>query len=169
MFRKVLIAAAFAVTGLLLVGGPAAAQEAYPPDVPSVATPSSSVANGGSTTVAGAGWQPGTTVTLTVGGVQQTLGTAPVQSDGSFSADVTLPCLDSGSHTITVTGTGASGAAATASTMITVTGSCGDPGNGSLPRTGSDIASLFTLAAGLALLGAVMVIVMNRRRSAVEA
>jgi LPXTG-motif cell wall-anchored protein len=167
MFRKLLIVAACAVMGLLLVGGPAFGA-AYPPDVPSVATTSSTVPNGGSTTVTGAGWQPGATLALTIASTPQSLGTVMVQPDGTFSTGVTIPCLDPGTHTITASGTGSSGTAATASTMITVSGAC-DPNSVSLPRTGSDAASLVTLAAGLALLGAVLLIVMNRRRSAVDA
>jgi LPXTG-motif cell wall-anchored protein len=166
MFRKTLIVAACALTGLLLTAG--AASAAYPPDAPSIGTASSSVPNGGSTTVTGAGWEPGVTVALTIASTPQTLGTASVGSDGTFSQGVTLPCLDSGTHTISASGTGSSGAAATASTTVTVTGTC-NPNSGTLPHTGSNAASALTLAAGLVLLGAVLLIVMNRRRgSAVE-
>ena len=163
MFRRTLRVAACAIVGLLLVAGPASA--AYPPDAPSIGTASSSVPNGGSTTVTGSGWEPGATVSLTIASTPQSLGTVSVASDGTFSKDVTLPCLDDGTHTVTASGTGSSGAASSASTTITVTGSC-DPSGGTLPHTGSNAASLFTLAAGLVLLGAVLVIVMSRRRSA---
>jgi len=165
MFRKVLVVAACAVTGLLVVAGPASA--AYPPDAPSIGTSSSSVANGGSTTVSGTGWEPGATISLTIASTPQSLGTASVQSDGTFSKDVTLPCVDSGTHTISASGTSSSGTANTASTTITVTGSC-NPGSGTLPHTGSDAGPVLTLAAGLVLLGAVLVIVLSRRRAAAD-
>jgi len=164
MFRKALIFAAFAVTGLLLTAAPARA--AYPPDAPAIGTSSSSIQNGGSTTVMGTGWQAGTTVALTIASTPQSIGTASVRSDGTFSQDVSIPCLDAGTHTISGSGTGASGAANTASTTVTVTGTCGDPaGGGTLPHTGSNAAGVVTLASGLMLLGAVLVIAINRRRS----
>jgi LPXTG-motif cell wall-anchored protein len=165
MFRKALILAAFAVTGLLLTAGPAFA--AYPPNAPSIGTSSSSVQNAGSTTVMGTGWQAGTTVALTIASTPQSIGTASVRSDGTFSQDVTIPCLNDGTHTISGSGTDAAGAANTASTTITVTGTCGDPagGGGTLPHTGSNAAGVVTLASGLILLGAVLVIAINRRRS----
>ena len=165
MFRKVLVVAACAVTGLLVAAGPASA--AYPPDAPSIGTSSSSVTNGGSTTVSGSGWEPGATISLTIASTPQSLGSASVQSDGTFSKDVTLPCVDSGTHTISASGTGSSGTANTASTTITVTGSC-NPGSGTLPHTGGDAGPVLTLAAGLILLGAVLVIVLSRRRAAAD-
>jgi LPXTG-motif cell wall-anchored protein len=164
MFRKTLMLAACAVTGLLLVAGSAGAAP-YPPDAPSIGTSSSSVQNAGSTTVMGAGWQPGTTVALTIASTPQSVGTASVLSDGTFTQDVTIPCLDAGTHTISGSGTDASGAANTVSTTVTVTGTC-DPGGGTLPHTGSNTSGVVTLASGLILLGAVLVIALNRRRSA---
>lgn len=165
MFRKALIFVACAATGLLLVNGSAGAAT-YPPDAPSIGTSSSSVQNAGSTTVMGAGWQPGTTVALTIASTPQSLGSASVQSDGTFTQDVTIPCLDPGTHTISGSGTDASGAANTVSTTVTVTGTC-DPSGGTLPHTGgSNTSGVVTLASGLILLGAVLVIALNRRRSA---
>jgi LPXTG-motif cell wall-anchored protein len=164
MFRKALILAACAVIGLLLVGRPAGAAT-YPPDAPSIGTSSSSVQNGGSTTVMGSGWQPGTTVALTIASTPQSLGSASVQSDGTFSQDVTIPCLDAGTHTISGSGTGASGAANTVNTTVTVTGTC-SPNGGTLPHTGSNASGVVVLASGLVLLGAVLVIALSRRRSA---
>jgi LPXTG-motif cell wall-anchored protein len=166
MFRKVFVVAACALTALLAVAGPAWAA-AYPPDAPSIGTSSSSVANGGTTTVSGSGWEPGATISLSIASTPQSLGTAAVQSDGTFSKDVTLPCVDSGTHTISASGTSSAGTADTASTTITVTGSC-NPGSGTLPHTGSDAAPVLTLAAGLILLGAVLVIVLSRRRAAAD-
>jgi LPXTG-motif cell wall-anchored protein len=173
MFRKALLLAACAATGLLLVAGSAhAAPTPYPPNGPSIGTSSSSVQNAGSTTVMGAGWQPGTTVALTIASTPQSIGSASVQSDGTFSQDVTIPCLDPGTHTISGSGTDASGAANTSSTSVSVVGTCGGTGNGNgnggtLPHTGSSNTSgVITLASGLILLGAVLVIALNRRRSA---
>jgi LPXTG-motif cell wall-anchored protein len=167
MFRKALILAACAVTGLLYLGGSARAAT-YPPDAPTIGTSSSSIQNAGSTTVMGAGWQAGTTVALTIASTPQSLGTASVQSDGTFAQDVTIPCLDAGTHTISASGTDASGAANTVSTTVTVTGTCGAGGGsgGTLPHTGSNASGVVTLASGLILLGAVLVIALNRRRSA---
>jgi LPXTG-motif cell wall-anchored protein len=168
MFRKALVFAACAVIGLLLIGGPAGAAP-YPPDAPSIGTSSSSIQNAGSTTVMGTGWQPGTTVALSIASTPQSLGNALVQSDGTFSQPVTIPCLDPGTHTISGSGTSASGAADTESTTVTVTGTCsanGGGAGGTLPHTGSNASGVVTLASGLIILGAVLLIVINRRRSA---
>jgi LPXTG-motif cell wall-anchored protein len=164
MFRKTLIVAACAFAGALFMAGPAGAT--YPPDAPSVGTPASSVGNGASTTVSGSGWQAGSTVALTIASTPQSLGSATVQSDGTFSKDVTLPCVESGTHTITASGTGSDGTSQTATSTISVTGSCSSSGGGTLPHTGSSAAALFTVAAAVGLLGAALVIVTRRRRSA---
>jgi LPXTG-motif cell wall-anchored protein len=167
MIRKALMLAACVVTGLLCLAGAAHAAP-YPPNGPSIGTSSSSVQNAGTTTVMGAGWQPGTTVALTIASTPQSIGSATVQSDGTFSQDVTIPCLDPGTHTISGSGTDASGAANTSSTTVSVVGICGGGSTGgTLPHTGSSNTSgVITLAAGLILLGAVLVIALNRRRSA---
>jgi len=167
MVRKALILAACAAIGLLFMGRPAGAAP-YPPDAPSIGTSSSSIPNAGSTTVMGTGWQPGTTVALTIASTPQSLGGATVQGDGTFSQAVTIPCLDAGTHTISGSGTDASGAANTVSTTVTVTGTCNANGGngGTLPHTGSNSSGVITLASGLILLGAVLVIALNRRRSA---
>jgi LPXTG-motif cell wall-anchored protein len=168
MFRKALVLAACAVIGLLLMGRPAGAAT-YPPDAPSIGTSSSSIQNAGPTTVMGTGWQPGTTVALTIASTPQSLGSATVQSDGTFMQAVTIPCLDPGTHTISGSGTSVSGAADTESTTVTVTGTCTGNGNGNggtLPHTGSNSSGVVTLASGLIILGAVLVIAINRRRSA---
>jgi LPXTG-motif cell wall-anchored protein len=174
MLRKALSIAACAVIGLLVVGASAGAAP-YPPDTPSIGTSSSSITNAGSTTVMGAGWQPGSTVALTIASTPQSIGSASVQSDGTFSQNVTIPCLDPGTHTISGSGTSSSGTANTASTSVTVVGTCGAnggtpggaPGSGTLPHTGgSDTSGVVTLASGLILLGAVVVIALSRRRSA---
>src|SRR5262249_18549389 len=123
MVRKALVFAACAVIGLLLIGGPSGAAP-YPPDPPSIGPSSSSIQNAGSTTVMGTGWQPGSTVALTIASTPQSLGSATVLGDGTFSQAVTIPCLDPGTHTISGSGTAASGAANTSSTTVTVTGTC---------------------------------------------
>jgi LPXTG-motif cell wall-anchored protein len=163
LLRRTLTLVGLTMVGVLLVAGPAWAT--YPPDGPSVGTPSSDVANGGSTTVSGSGWEPGSTVSLTVQSTPQSLGTTTVADDGTFTKDVVLPCLDAGTHTITASGTASDGTAKSSTTTITVSGSCTDPGGGTLPHTGSNVASLLTLTAGLCLVGAVLLIVANRRRA----
>ncbi len=166
MIRKVFVMCAVVAVAALSAAAPALAA-GYSPDGPTVATPSSSVTNGGSTTVSGQGWMPGSTVTLAIHSTTQSLGTATAGSDGSFTADVALPCLDAGSHTITATGTGADGSSKTASTSVTLSGGC-DPATGTLPHTGSDSTPMLTLVAGLLLVGAVLLIAARRRSAMVQ-
>jgi LPXTG-motif cell wall-anchored protein len=154
--------AALTMLALVALASPAGAQ--YPPDAPSVGTPSSAIANGSTTTVSGSGWLAGSTVSLTIASTPQSLGTATVADDGTFSREVTIPCVEPGDHTITASGTAANGGARSTATTISVTGAC--DATGSLPRTGSDSGSLLTLVAVLLIAGAVLVVATTRRRAA---
>jgi LPXTG-motif cell wall-anchored protein len=173
MFGKVVPLLALPAAAVLLLVSPAAA--VYPPVVPTVGTTSSVVPDGGHTMVTGTGWQAGTTAALSVASTPQSLGSVKVRKDGTFSKNVKLPCLEAGSHTISAAGTAADGTANTASTTITVNGACdppadppADPPSGPLPHTGSDVASLLMLVAGMLTLGAVLVIATARRRANAE-
>lgn len=159
MLRRMLLIAGLVGTALL-IASPAMAS--YPPDSPTVGAGSSNVAGGASTTLTGAGWQPGSTVTFALEG--KTLGTATVAGDGTFSASVSVPCVSAGSHTITASGTGSSGSAQSVTTSVTVT-ACATT-TGTLPHTGSETSALLTIMSVSLLVGAVLVIAATRRRAA---
>jgi LPXTG-motif cell wall-anchored protein len=160
MLRKMFAAAGLGITAALLAVSPAMAT--YPPSSPSVGTPSSNLTAGSSTTLSGDGWQPGSTVQLTIASTPQSLGSATVAGDGTFSATVSIPCVEAGTHTITASGTASDGSARSVSTTVTV-GACG--ASGTLPHTGGSTSSLLTIVAIALLVGTVLVIAASRRRT----
>lgn len=161
MLRKMFVAAGLVVTAVLLAVSPAMAT--YPPSSPSVGTPSSNLTGGSSETISGSGWQPGSTIELMIASTPQSLGTATVASDGTFSAAVSIPCLEAGTHTITASGKAADGSARSVTTSVTVS-ACGAT-SGVLPHTGGNTSSLLTIVAVALLVGAALVIATSRRRS----
>lgn len=97
------------IAALALSAAPAGAQE-YPPDGPSAGVDDTTVTLGGQLTITGSGWQAGSQVTLTLFSEAQTLGTAQVGQDGTFSTTVTVPSdLRPGRHTLRISGTGEDG------------------------------------------------------------
>ena len=134
--------------------------------------------------VAGAGFLPGSTVTVVVYSTPVVLDSLATQVDGSFDTGVTLPTtLPAGTHTLVATGVDPDGNAWTLTRSITAAG--GDPvaaaptgpapaaatapagpASGGLAYTGADIA-LPASAGALALaLGTGLVVVGRRRRTA---
>ncbi|MGH9213812.1 MAG: hypothetical protein ACRD2C_24535 [Acidimicrobiales bacterium] len=163
--------AVFAVAAIGLTAAPAAAQQ-YPPDVNSVTVSDTTPCPGDvvtvSGTVAGEGFEEGTTVVVTLDGATQ-LGTPSVGADGTFSLDVTIPADLTGEHTIVATGTGSD-------VSLSATFEVGDcdattttvAAGGSLPRTGSN-STMPLVRAGLALAavgGVLLAIAAKRRRRA---
>ncbi|MDQ1129371.1 LPXTG cell wall anchor domain-containing protein [Microbacterium sp. SORGH_AS_0888] len=155
--------AAVAVAIVALVAAPAAAF-AYTPVAPGGTI---TVAPGTPTTVGISGFQDSETVTFTIDGptsatlaLVKTIVSGPTSpkavSGGTAQVTVTLPSNASGTYTLTGTGT-ASGAKSVAVTPS---------GNGTLPATGVDSASLMGVwvGGGVLLLGGLAVTVFAVRR-----
>ena len=161
--RRALIISLLAGFSLAGFSAVASAQQ-YPPSGPTATLSSQSVGANRTITISGAGWLPGSTVTITLQSTPQTLGTAQVAADGTFSATVQIPCnVDPGQHTISVSGTGADGLPHTVSAALTVD-PCGSPVS-SLARTGgSNTIPYIGVGVGLILFGAMLTIAFTRRR-----
>lgn len=146
----------------LSVRMPAAAPTTPPTDAPkapaTVPTDAISVGSAAATpdaqvTMSGSGFQPGSTVRLTVYSAPVDLGTATVAADGTFSKTVTLPSgLPAGSHTLLATGLAPGGAVRYLSKALTVSAS-GLPVTGA-GATGIAVAALALLGLGIALVAA---------------
>jgi hypothetical protein len=129
------------------------------------------VAPGGSVTVTDGGWQPNSTVDLTLHSTPVALGTATTGDDGSFSKTVTIPAdTPVGTHTIEITGTDASQQPATHSVEIDVVAATGSTvtttapgGTTPLPFTGGSTLPLLFVA--LALLGGGVAMAARRGQS----
>lgn len=134
------------LTGLvaLLVGvmlaGPAAAQ--YPPAGSGVTVSTPALVAGGSLTVTGSGWLPGSQVVLDLHSDPIRLGIATVAEDGGFSTSVTIPVsVAAGDHTLVISGLGADGEERTERLAVTVAaakaGTGVDTGSGAGTGTGT--------------------------------
>jgi hypothetical protein len=129
------------------------------------------VSPGGSVTVTDGGWQPDSTVDLTLHSTPVSLGTATTGNDGSFSKTVTIPADTSvGEHTIEITGTDANQQPATHTVEIdvvtaegTTVTTVGTGGTGTLPFTGGSTLPLLFVA--LSLLGGGIAMAARRRHS----
>lgn len=161
---RVIGTAITATAALLLLAGPAGAQE-YPIDDAECGVSATVVPPGGSITVSCNNLLPGSPWTITFESEPQVLATGTAGADGSFSASVTIPGDASpGSHTLTITGTEEDGDPFSISIPITVTGAA-VPG---LAVTGGNITMGLILLAAL-LAGAAVALLVGRRRSRVSA
>lgn len=148
-----------------LAAGPSAAQVCYPIGSPACTTTipgpvggitvsDVTVTGGQSLLVTGDGFQAGSTATVTIESVEQTIGTAVVDAQGKVSTKVTIPTnLENGVHTIRIKGTGSNGQPRVLSQLVTLTGAgtgTGTTGTG-LARTGVYVVP--ASVAGLGLLG----------------
>ena len=158
--RRVLIISLLAGVSLAGVSAVASAQQ-YPPSGPTLNLSSQSVGANRTITVSGAGWLPGSTVTITLQSTPLTLGTAQVAADGTFSATVQIPCdVTPGQHTVTGSGTGSDGLPHSVSAALSV-----DPcGTHALAITGGSSIPYAGIAVGLILGGTVLTIGFRRRR-----
>lgn len=165
----ILVGAAIALTA-----APAAAQQ-YPPETKTIAASDTTPCPGGATTITGEGFEPSSTVTLTLDDTIE-LGTPTADDEGKISLDVTIPeTTATGQHTVKATGAGID-AAITASLNVVscdaVPPTTAPAGGGDLPRTGSD-STMTMVRVGLALaaVGGVLLAVAakRRRRAAVMA
>jgi hypothetical protein len=115
-------------------------------------------------TISGTGWDPNTTVELTLHSTPVPLGTTETADDGTFTQTVTIPAdTATGAHTIEVAGFDAHGDAATVDVANTVTSTPTAP-QGTLPFTGGPILPLTIV--GLGAMGAGLALVWRRRASA---
>lgn len=139
---------------LLGFAGPAVASSSYPP-APTCSVAGSS--NGSSTSVTGTGFQPGSLVTISLGGSQ---GSVTTNSSGSFATTI-----GAAGGTLSATGGGctarAAVAAARAETGATVP--VNRSSGGALPNTGADVLGVAAIA-GLMLIGGALLLVQGRRR-----
>ena len=148
---------------LLLALPAAAGAQQYPPNATNLTVSDSTVVPGQKITVTGTGFAPGATVVITFESTPVTLATVAADSGGTFSAVVTIPTnATPGIHTIKATGAGADGGTLVLSAQVTVSGTSG----GTLARTGSDnILPLLLVAAGLVLVGGVLIFSVRRRQT----
>ena len=109
--------------------------------------------------LSGQGYEPGSQVQAWLFSTPTYLGAAAVADDGSFQFDAALNGVDSGAHTLQLTGTAEGGGARTVNVGIVVPQSgVPTPQAGELPSTGSDAALLWW-----ALLAVVAGVVLMRR------
>lgn len=160
---------------LVLAGSPASAQGSpcapggptaqYPPSACGLTVAQSQVRPGQPLPVSGAGFRPGSTVSLELRSAPVSLGSAQAGAAGAFSTTVVIPADASpGSHTVAATGVDATGAARELTATVTVLGAAA---GADLPRTGAGFA-VPAGTAGVALVGvgALAVVASRRRRTA---
>jgi hypothetical protein len=161
MLRRLATVLAVMAMGLMLAA-PAMAQYGEP-DETSVGASTGTVAPGGTVTITGEGFAPGTTVTIRLGA--DVLATGTVRADGTFAIPVTMP-TQPGTYTLTVDGIGADGlpvsfnvtitvaAGAAPGQQVTVTPGTGLAATGGPFSVGAILAIALLAIGGFALLGA---------------
>lgn len=126
---------------------------------------------GGTTTVKGSGFQPGSTVDLWLVSGATSLGTATVGPDGTFSVDIAIPAgLDDGAEMLQVNGLDGAGATRSVTLAAEVLGASQQPPTASpsaLAVTGGSIGGLLIAAVVSLTLGGVALRI--RRRDEVVA
>ena len=150
-------------------GGSTTSTTISPTPLPSdgpAASSAASAAPGGSLTLTGTGFGPGTTVTGVAYSDPVVLGRATATSTGTVSLRVTIPStLPAGTHTLQLQGVDPSGDRRVLSATVQVTSSAttarGTP-TGGLPRTGQQTRDLLLIAG--ALLGAGLLVEGTRQR-----
>ena len=158
-FSMALVATLVVVMGLVFAGPASAGTSCYP------SCPTSGGSDG---TITGAGWCPGSDVTISVDG--DVVGTATVAGDGTFSFDLPSSVDTTVNHTITV-----EGLQSDCQTPFTDTFVLGGTGAGGVPGAGGGTA--FTganVSVGLLALGALLIVgagalLASRRRGAAAA
>jgi hypothetical protein len=162
---KRLVAVLVAVAGLIIaaIAFSSSAEAAPYGGGATISASSSTVAPGGTVTISGSGFAPGQTVTLTLHTLPYTFPESPtVQSDGTWSATVTIPSdTPTGTHTITATDP----AGDSASFTITVTAAA-PSGGGGISTTGVAVIGIASIGAVL-LIGGMVMLLAGRRRNVV--
>lgn len=150
---------------------------AYPPGSGQIGLQTSSEQAGQSNVVAGSGFaksgQTGAlgTVALQICSNPESLGTATLAGDGTFSQQVTIPAdITPGQHVVQAQGPNGQGGTLTLLTRLTITapastgsGSGAGGGNTSLPFTGFDLVPLVLAAVLLLVTGGSLVVVTRER------
>ena len=138
------------------VAGVPALPAAYPVEHGAL-TVDGTLAPGNTVTVTGAGFAPGSQAELTVASQPQSLGFFTANGSGTVTARVTIPALDPGSHTLTLTGPLPAGGTLILTADFTV--------GGALPRTGANLP-IRAAVTGLviAALGALLLVSRRTRR-----
>jgi LPXTG-motif cell wall-anchored protein len=145
--------------GLLMGVLTAAPAHAYPVYTEPLETVSGSLTEGGTVTMGGSGFDPGSSVSIDVYSAPIHLATVTADGAGAFVASVQLPDdLAAGSHSLRATGTAPDGGTLVLSKEFSVAG-------GTLPETGRPIGMLISAAAAVLMVGVGMVVVGLRRRS----
>ncbi|GIJ44489.1 hypothetical protein Val02_13750 [Virgisporangium aliadipatigenens] len=124
-------------------------------------------APGQDVTFYGFGFEPYSTVTISIHSAPRVLGTAIVTADGDFLKPVTIPPdLATGAHTAVAEGIDENGAARSMALAITVqASSTGTTSTSALAVTGPGVLMMILVGAGLTAAGATLVAGSRRRRS----
>jgi hypothetical protein len=157
MIRRMLLLAAALV---VVIAAPAYAQ--YNPGVTTTVNPN------GTATFTACCYQPGSTVTFSVGGV--VIGTSAVNAAGVATGTFAVPAgVAAGTNTVTAAGTGSTGAAVTETGSVVVGGTTATTAVTGLrlPATGSSPATvpIGLIAVGLVVAGSLALLGARRRDS----
>ncbi len=165
--------AAFALTALVCVGLAGPASATYGPESDSATVSATTVGVGGTVTVSGGDFFPGSTATVTVRQGGDVYLTQKVTADKDGNVSVTLALTESGSNTITLTGRQADGTGARVLRVkVGVNGgnaadaaaSAAAAGGTNLPHTGGvDLTPLY-VGVGLLFAGGLLVGAARSRR-----
>lgn len=139
-----------------------------PAQVPVIEVSRSTVVAGQLLTLAGKQFTPNGSVKLSLHSAPVSLGTLTADSNGAFSAEVTIPAkTPTGRHEIVAVDGPTHDVAAASITVVASGGAPGGgaPGGGGVAGTGVAIAGLGGLGGTLVVLGGVLVVVGRRRRS----
>jgi hypothetical protein len=164
---KRLFAVIVAVIGMVIAAASiGVAASAYPPGTgPTISTSTSTVPQGGSLTVFGDNFSPNSDAVLSLHSTPVGLGTVHTDSNGQFSAQITVPSSTTpGTHTIEALDTPTGDIA---SATITVTGGGtggGGGGGGGVAETGVAVISIGALGLVLLVGGGLMLMAGRRRK-----
>ena len=155
--------------GVVGFAGVAGAQQSYPPAGSCSLGVSSAVVSQRETITVntidcGAGYAPGDPVGLTFESTPVSVGTATADSNGQFSAKVTIPSdAARGAHTIRSSGHRPDGSSLELTAKVTVVAPGETAGAGALAFTGSDALPVVWIALVVLVLGSALVIGARRR------
>lgn len=160
MGRHALVVMAVAAV-FMAVGSSALAQTYTPTPPPNVLELSTNTPGpGGTFEGRGCGFEPGSSVTVTIGG--QNVGTIVVGADGCAVGTMTAPTTP-GTYTVCYTGVTPTGSSQQLCNTVTVSSS--QPATSTVPYTGTrNLIMIAIVGASLLLVGTVLVVTFRRRR-----
>ena len=168
MYRSVRRGAALLaalVLGLATAQTPAFAQGAYPVvEGTLTALSSTTVTEGGTITITGGGFAPGSTEDITAASAVTFLGTTTADATGIITATVSLADLAPGRHTIMVTGPDATGGELELSLVVVIIAPS-SVSKAVLAQTGTHAGELAAFGGASAAAGAALLLIVRRRRS----